>query len=125
MGGSGPNGEGYVEIERAKEYALSEEKQAELRQRRAARFAVPPHVVLTDELVDRYMARAPYWNEQMKDQAMSALNEVAPDIFEAGIRVGKAARDETQEDSDTARDVGTGGGYELSPGGEVRPAEED
>ena len=96
MGGSGPNGEG-----------------------------IPPHIVLTDELVERYMARAPYWNDQMREQAMSALNEVAPDIFEAGIRVGKASRDEAQEDSDTTRDVGTGSGYELDANGQVRPAAEE
>ena len=70
------------------------------------------------------MARAPYWNDQMREQAMSALNEVAPDIFEAGIRVGKASRDEAQEDSDTTRDVGTGSGYELDANGQVRPAAE-
>jgi hypothetical protein len=60
----------------------------------------------------------------MRDQAMDALNEVAPDIFEAGIRVGKATRDETQEDSDTTRDAGTGSGYELDARGQVRPQEE-
>jgi hypothetical protein len=89
---------------------------------------LPPHILITDELVERAWDAALDCYEAMnmsQEAWRAALSAVAPDLYSAGMKAGKRLRDTSQEDSDTPREVGTGGSYELDPSGQVQPAEED
>ena len=89
---------------------------------------LPPHILITDELVERAWDAALDCYEAMnmsQEAWRAALSAVAPDLYSAGMEAGKRLRDTSQEDSDTPREVGTGGSYELDPSGQVQPAEEE